>query len=220
MRLAVIPARGGSKGLPGKNIRLLHGKPLIAWSIEAAQQASKVDRIIVSTDSDSIAAVAREWGCEVLKRPAVLATDEATTISVLGHVAQEVPEAASFIVLQPTSPLRDRGLIDECIKLYEQGQYSNLATGYWCKIQEFGKHNNMRRQDYKGFFYDDGNVYVLPRHLIEQGMWYGNNICRHVIARHQNYEIDDEIDFVILEALMQRYASAGAPFLTTCRTQP
>lgn len=205
MRLAVIPARGGSKGLPGKNIRLLHGKPLIAWSIEAAQQASGVDRVVVSTDSDDIAAVAREWKCEVLKRPAELATDEATTIAVLGHVAQEVPEAMSIIVLQPTSPLRDRGLIDECIGLYGKSQYSNLATGYWCKIQEFGKHNNMRRQDYKGFFYDDGNVYILSRQLIEQGMWYGENIFRHVIARHQNYEIDDEIDFDILEALMKKY---------------
>jgi CMP-N-acetylneuraminic acid synthetase len=215
MRLAIIPARGGSKGLPGKNIRHLYGKPLIAWSIESAQLATGVDRIIVSTDSDEIALVAREWGAEVLKRPADLATDEATTIAVMGHIAAEVPEAESFIVLQPTSPLRDKGLIDECIELYEQGQYSNLATGYWCKFQEFGSHNNMRRQDYKGFFYDDGSIYILSRFLVEQGLWHGENICRHVIARHQNFEIDDELDFVIIEALMKKYASLDIPFQNT-----
>lgn len=207
MRLAVIPARGGSKGLPGKNVRLLHGKPLIAWSVESAQQATRIDRIIVSTDSEEIAAVARECGAEIIKRPGELATDDATTIAVMGHVAAEVPEAKTFVVLQPTSPLRDKGLIDECIRLYEQGQYSNLATGYWCKIREFGSHNNMRRQDYNGFFYDDGSVYILSRHLIERGLWWGSNICRHVIGRHQNYEIDDEVDFLILEALMKKYAS-------------
>jgi CMP-N-acetylneuraminic acid synthetase len=209
MRLAVIPARGGSRGVPGKNIRLLRGKPLIGWSILAAQQATSVDKIVVSTDSDSIASIAVSYGAEILKRPAELATDEATTIAVLGHVAAEIGEADTFIVLQPTSPLRDIGLIDECVKLFEQGQYSNLATGYWCKYREFGSHNNTRRQDYEGFFYDDGNIYILPRNLIEQNLWCGDRICRHVISRHQNYEIDEEIDFVILEALMDKYASAN-----------
>jgi len=209
MRLAVIPARGGSKGLPGKNILPLLGKPLIAWSIEAALDAAKVDRVIVSTDSEEIADVARRYGAEVLARPAELATDEATTIAVMTHIACEIPEATTFIVLQPTSPLRDDGLIDSCIEAYEQGDCSNLATGYWCKIQEFGTHNNMRRQDYKGFFYDDGNVYVLPRSLVMKGQWSGDNICRMVISRHQNYEIDDEVDFTVLESLMRRFKTSA-----------
>jgi CMP-N-acetylneuraminic acid synthetase len=205
MRLAVIPARGGSKGLPGKNIRPLNGKPLIAWSIEAAQNSSLVDRVLVSTDDEKIAKIAKSFGAEVLPRPALLATDEATTISVLTHVAQEIPTAGTFIVLQPTSPLRSKALIDSCLREYERGGYSNLATGYWCKMQEFGSHNNMRRQDTKGFFYDDGSVYILSRSLVEKGLWHGTNICRQVIARHESYEIDDEVDFVILEALMARY---------------
>lgn len=209
MRLAVIPARGGSKGLPGKNIRPLLDKPLIAWSIEAAQSATMVDRILVSTDSEEIADVARRFGAEVQMRPSELATDEATTIAVLTYVAAQLPEATMLIVLQPTSPLRDKGLIDTCIAAYEQGGYSNLATGYWCKFKEFGSHNNLRRQDYKGFFYDDGNVYILSRTLVEKGLWFGDNICRQVIARHQNYEIDDEIDFVILEALMHRFRASS-----------
>jgi len=204
MRLAVIPARGGSKGLPGKNIKLICGKPLIAWSIEAAAEAKEIDRVVVSTDNAEIADVARSCGAEVLIRQAELATDESTTIAVLKNIATEIQDADDFIVLQPTSPLRNKDLIDSCIQLYNQGEYSNLATGFWCKSQEFGSHNNMRRQDYKGFFYDDGNVYILTRKLVEQGKWYGKKICRYVISREQNYEIDDEIDFIILDALMRR----------------
>ncbi|TQE84033.1 acylneuraminate cytidylyltransferase family protein [Leptospira noguchii] len=207
MNLAVIPARGGSKGLPGKNIKSLCGKPLIAWSIEAAMKAKKIDRIVVSTDSEEIAAIAKEWNCTVLKRSAELATDETKTIAVLGQISKEIPEAENFILLQPTSPIRDAGLIDECVDIYKKGNFSNLATGFWCKYQEFGKHNNMRRQDYKGFFYDDGNVYVLSKKLVSNGLWFGDNICRHVISRHQNFEIDDEVDFVILEALLNNYGS-------------
>ena len=205
MHLAVIPARGGSKGLPRKNIRTFLDKPLIAWSIESALAAKKVDRVVVSTDSSEIAEVARYFGSQVLMRPVELASDEATTISVLAHIAEEVPEAQTFTVLQPTSPLRDKGLIDLCIETYEKSYCSNLATGFWCKYKEFGTHNNMRRQEYKGFFYDDGNVYILPRSLVMEGRWFGDNIFRMEISRHQNYEIDDEVDFVILEALMRRY---------------
>jgi CMP-N-acetylneuraminic acid synthetase len=205
MRLAVVPARGGSKGLPNKNIRSLLGKPLIAWSIEAAQRSKSVDRVLVSTDSQEIADVARVHGAEVQLRPSLLATDEARTIDVLSYVAANVPEAETFIVLQPTSPLRDNGLIDECMEIFRRGDYSNLATGYWCKYKEYGSHNNVRRQDVEGFFYDDGNVYILSRALVENGLWCGATPCRHVIGRHQNFEIDDELDLVILEALMRRH---------------
>ena len=209
MRVAVIPARGGSKGLPGKNIRPLAGKPLIAWSVEAAIESTLVDRVVVSTDDAEIAQVAIDFGAEVLPRPEILATDEATTISVLTYVAHQLPLADTLVVLQPTSPLRRKTLLDECIRTYEQGRYSNLATGYWCKVQEFGSHNNTRRQDYKGFFYDDGSVYILSRELVERGLWYGDSICRYITERHENYEIDDEVDFEILEALMRRYGDAS-----------
>ncbi len=205
-RLAVIPARGGSKGIPKKNILSIRGKPLIAWSIEAACASASIDKAIVSTDSDEIAAVAREFGAEVLRRPAELATDEATTIAVIQHVAACIEDAQVFVVLQPTSPLRAPGLIDECVQIFETGGYDNLATGFCCKYREFGSHDNERRQDYQGFFYDDGNVYVLARKLVEQGRWYGNKIARHVIPRPMNYEIDDAVDLVVLDALLARYA--------------
>jgi CMP-N-acetylneuraminic acid synthetase len=205
MRLAVIPARGGSKGLPGKNIRMLNGKPLIAWSIEAALESTVTDRVVVSTDSEEIGRVAEEWGCEVSVRPAELATDESTTIEVLQHLYNVIPGVESMILLQPTSPLRDTGLIDICFKIYQDGDFTNLATGYWCKYKEFGSHNNLRRQDYQGFFYDDGNIYVLSKGIIKEGIWCGTNPCKLPIERHMNYEIDDEVDFIILESLMKHY---------------
>ena len=204
MRVAVIPARGGSKGLPGKNIKIINGKPLIAWSIESALQSQKIDKVLVSTDSEEIKKVAVQWGAEVIERPAILATDEATTIAVLEHIIKVIPEIESIIVLQPTSPLRDANLIDTCIGVYEQGNFTNLATGYWCKYKEFGSHNNLRRQDYKGFFYDDGNVYILSKEIIKKGEWCGDKPCKYEIDRHMNYEIDDAIDFIILEALMKK----------------
>ena len=208
--LAVIPARGGSKGLPRKNIRVLAGKPLIAWSIEAAKASGGIDRVVVSTDDAEIGSVAAANGAEVLWRPPELATDDATTISVIRHIAREqATDAGTLVILQPTSPLRDAGLIDGCLKVYRDGGHDNLATGFWCKYQAFGSHNNMRRQDYQGFFYDDGNVYVLDRSLALAGRWFGDKIARHVIAKHQNFEIDDEVDFAVLESLMARYGAAA-----------
>ncbi len=205
MKIAVIPARGGSKGLPGKNIKLLKNKPLIAWSIECALLSKNIDRVIVSTDSDEIKKVALEFGAEVIERPAHLSTDEATTISVLEHIVHEIPNADTIIVLQPTSPLRDDNLIDKCIELYESDSYTNLATGFWCKFKEFGSHNNLRRQDYKGFFYDDGSVYILSREIIIKGLWCGEKPARFINEKYMNFEIDDEVDFLVVEALIKNY---------------
>lgn len=207
MNLAIIPARGGSKGLPKKNIKEIFGKPLIAWSIESAKKSKLIDKCIVSTDSEEIADVARNWGIEVVMRPPELATDEATTISLVQYHATIFQEANNFIVLQPTSPLRSENLIDTCIEKYVTGGYTNLATGFYCKYKEFGTHNNLRRQDYEGFFYDDGNVYVLSKKLVSQGLWFGDHICKFEIPKYQNFEIDDEIDFLILETLLSKYNS-------------
>ena len=119
--IAVVPARGGSKSVPGKNIRPLGGKPLLAWSIEVARQVSEIDRIIVSTDDAQIASVGREYGAEVYARPAHLATDEALVIDALKDLIQtlraegEAPEW--IILLEPTCPLRTADDVRDCLKL-------------------------------------------------------------------------------------------------------
>jgi N-acylneuraminate cytidylyltransferase len=202
MILGVIPARGGSKGVPRKNIRPILGKPLIAWSILAAAASREIDDFVVSTEDAEIAAVARAYGAKVIERPAALATDEATTVSVLQHVLSQ-RKADAVVVLQPTSPIRDRDLIDRCVARYKKSRPDNLATGYLCKFREYGTYDNLRRQDMKGFFYDDGNVYVLNPRLIKAGRWTGKKIERFLIEGAQNHEIDTEDDFLVVERLLE-----------------
>lgn len=200
MILCVIPARGGSKGIPGKNIKLLAGKPLIAWSIEAARKAKLVDRTVVSTDDDEIAAVARKYGAEVLKRPPELAQDKSSTLSVLLHVYGHIP-CDALVLLQPTSPIRRSGLVDECIREFQGAGAGSLATGWWCTYTEYGT-NTKPRQDIRGFFYDDGNVYVIGGGLLERGERYGANIVRKVISREEHLDIDDAFDFWMAEKIL------------------
>ena len=203
--LAFIPARGGSKGLPNKNIKNLLGKPLINYSIESAKKSNRIDHIAVSTDCDEIADIARKSGVEILHRPEAVSNDESKTIDTLNFHYEFLKDYDIIVILQPTSPLRPKDLIDECINEFLIGEYSNLVTGYYCKFQEFGSHNNMRRQDVKGFFYDDGSLYILTPSLIKKNQWSGNNTKKIVNKRQLNIEIDDEIDFLILEQLIKNY---------------
>lgn len=202
MILGVIPARGGSKGIPRKNLKLLLGKPLIAWTIEAARASRLLDRFVVSTEDSEIAAVGRRCGAEVVHRPQDLATDEASTLAVLQDVLQRVP-ADIVALLQPTSPIRDSDLIDGCITRFLESGADCLATGFICKYVEYGK-NESRRQEIPGFFYDDGNVYVIRAELIRMGNRYGGRIERMLLDREQNVEIDDEFDFWLAEQILKR----------------
>ena len=159
MILGLIPARGGSKGVPGKNIKIIHGKPLIVWSIEKGLRSKLIDKLVVSTDSEEIAQIAKEAGAEVLMRPSELATDTASTQDVMVHTLQHYP-ADTLVLLQPTSPYRSNGLIDDCINEFLQNDFDSLATGFICDYKEYGR-NTLPRQQIQGFFYDDGNVYVM-----------------------------------------------------------
>ena len=202
MILGVTPARGGSKGVPRKNVRLFCGQPLIAWTIDAARRSHLLDRYVVSTEDTEISDLARKYGAEVIPRPAELATDEATTLAVLQHVLQVIP-AGIVVLLQATSPIRDESLIDSSIQRFLETNADSLATGFLCKYVEYGK-NELRRQDISGFFYDDGNVYVIKADLIRAGDRYGKRIERMLIDREQNLEIDDEFDFWLAEQVMQK----------------
>lgn len=201
--VAIIPARGGSKGIPGKNIKQCAGKPLIAWTIESAKQCKMLNRVIVSTDDKKIAEVAKEYGAEVVDRPAELATDTATTMSALQHVLESV-EADIVVLLQCTSPVRKQGLIDYCVNRFIERKDDSLATGVLCKFYEYGA-LDQRRQDIKGFFYDDGNVYVFKADLLKKGERYGKVIDRVCIDKEQNVEIDDMFEFWLAEKILERY---------------
>ena len=200
--LGITPARGGSKGIPRKNIKEIAGKPLIAWTIEAARKSRLLDKYLVSTEDEDITGIAKKYGADILYRPAELATDEASTMSVLQHAVERIP-CDIVVLLQATSPIRHEGLIDECIKEFVDNDYDSLATGFICKYVEYGR-NGLRRQDIEGFFYDDGNIYVIKTDLIKKGDRYGRNIGRKIISRWENVEIDDEFDFWVAEHILQK----------------
>lgn len=200
MILGIIPARGGSKGIPRKNIKTIAGKPLIAWTIESALGSRLLDRVVVSTEDTEIAAVSKKYKAEVVTRPKKLATDGASTLSVLQHVLEDI-DADTVVLLQPTSPIRSEGLIDRCIKEFNKKKVNNLATGFICKYKEYGSYSQ-RRQDLQGFFYDDGNVYVLRSSLIKQGKMFTNKAGRVITTREENIEIDEDFDFWLAEQVL------------------
>ena len=207
MIIGLIPARGGSKGVPNKNIKTICGKPLIVWTIEKAKRSRLLDKVIVSTDSDAIAEIAQKAGAEILKRPDYLATDTASTQDVMVHALQSFP-AETLVLLQPTSPCRSEGLIDECILEFQERDYDSLATGWICDYKEYGK-NTLPRQQINGFFYDDGNVYVIKAENILKGDRYGIRIGHKIISRYENAEIDDEYDFWLLEQILKKQENEG-----------
>lgn len=209
MILGITPARGGSKGILRKNLKPLCGKPLIAWTFEATKASRLMNRYVVSTEDKEIAEEARRSGIEVIERPEELATDEASTLSVLQQVLTAVP-ADVLVLLQATSPIRNPDLIDRCIQRFLETRADSLATGFICKSVEYGK-NELRRQDIPGFFYDDGNVYVMRADLVRKGDRYGTRIERMLLDREQNIEIDDEFDFWLAERILEkRFRSRNA----------
>jgi len=205
--LGVIPARGGSKRIPKKNIRMIAGKPLIAWTIEAAKESKLLDYFVVSTEDPEIAAIAKQYGADVIERPPELSTDECGTWPVLQHVLSKI-DSEAVVLLQPTSPIRDRGIIDYCIRRFRETGADNVATGFICKFMEYGTYDQ-RQQDIKGFFYDDGNVYVIKSELILAGKRIGDKVERVITSREQNIEIDDEFDFWVAEQVLLRRIKEG-----------
>lgn len=222
--VAVIPARGGSKSVPGKNIRQLGGKPLIAWSIAVAQQVSEIDRIIISTDDAQIASIGRIHGAEVYPRPPHLATDEALVIDALKHLLQvlqaegEAPEWV--ILLEPTCPLRTADDVRDCLRLVAEGGYDSVAT---FKDAELNPNRAWRltdgipevfipgaipwlpRQKLPKAYQLNGAVYVFRATLLahEAKSLLVGKLGAVLMPRDRSQDIDDNIDFTIVEALIK-----------------
>ncbi len=227
--LCIIPARRGSKRLPGKNIRPLNGKPLISYGIVAAKGSHYLDRVVVSTDDEAIAAIAKEYGADVpFMRPAELASDTATTLSVLQHAVaflEEKGEIFDLIVLvQPTMPGIQTADIDaaieklfaakanSCISLCEitdrpEWIYSLNEEGRMLPYTEAAFHSqNIRSQDLPALYRINGAVYVTPRKvLMEDNKIIDKHDCVGVLMpRERSTDIDIQLDFIIAETLMQK----------------
>jgi CMP-N-acetylneuraminic acid synthetase len=222
--LGVIPARGGSKGVPGKNIRPLAGKPLVAWTIEAARDSGAISRLVVSTDDDRIADVARQYGAEVRMRAAMLAADDTPTRPVLEHVAKELEaEGDTFdaiVTLQPTSPLREpRHVAEACAQFAADPNADSLVScvvvphifnpvsvmkrgrdGY---LENFlGGDAITRRQDKPEVFARNGAaIYVTRRSRIGDFVFGGKLQC-YLMDEAHSLDIDTLYDFDAAEAMM------------------
>lgn len=221
--LAIIPARGGSKGIPRKNVRDLAGRPLIGWTIEAARRAQRVRRVVVSTDDDEIAAVATRYGAEVVRRPADLATDlassEAALLHVLTHLREQEgyrPDVVAF--LQCTSPLTRPEEIDGTVRLVADEGYDSAVTMVpfhhfvWQESDSermvgvnHDERHRLMRQEREPAYLEVGAVYALDREGFEQaGFRFFGRIGRYLIPARRALEIDEAADWTEAEAAIRR----------------
>lgn len=203
--IGVTPARGGSKEVPGKNTKEICGKPLIAWTIEAALKSKSLDEYFVLTEDKKISEIAEKYGTRVVEEPASLAQDNITILPVLQDFLKTIKAEDDDIVvlLMATSPVRDEGLIDQCVKTFLEKKADSLATGFICDLLEWGTYNEPRQQ-LKGYFHDDGNVYVHKVGLLRKGDPCGKKMEKVAISREQNFEIDDEFDFWLNEKILEK----------------
>ncbi len=221
--LAIIPARGGSKGVPRKNIRLVAGKPLIAWTIEAAKKSKYLDRIILSSEDEEIIKIAQHWNCEVpFIRPAELAQDHVTGIEPILHAIETIPEKYEYIVvLQPTCPLRIAEDIDGCIEkcIVQNGTVCVTVTKpdkspYWMysldsegKLKPIMKQKKtvLLRQQLEEVYALNGAVYAANTGwFLENKKFISDETVAYLMPKNRSLDIDTEFDLEICEILLMK----------------
>ena len=218
--LAIIPARGGSKGIPRKNVKLILNKPVLAYSIEHAKQTAAITRVVVSTDDGEIAAVAQQYGAEVVWRPADISGDGATSESALQHTLDYLEEHENYVpdlvvFLQATSPIRQPDDISNALTLLEQEDGDSLLSvclvhGFvWREekgnIQSFtyDYHNRARRQDAPIDYTENGSIYIFkPSILREQNNRLGGKILLYEMNPLDSFQIDEPNDLALIAHLL------------------
>lgn len=227
--LAVVPARGGSVGLPGKNIADVNGVPMIAWPIRAGLASRHVDTVVVSTDDAKIAAVAAEYGAEVpFTRPAELATDTATSAQVVFHALDfyrsQGRRFGYVVLLQPTCPLTDADDVDSATDLLHANRSVADAIVGVHKVEsphpdhalKFAANGLLRtyfaddfaslgrRQDTTELYYPEGTVYVSDVAVLQsEGTFYHDRTMGYIVPKWKSFDVDDLVDLVCVRAVMQ-----------------
>ncbi len=225
---ALVPARGGSKGFPGKNLAAFNGLPLVAHTVGTALEANRVDRVFVSTDCDKIQAVALDAGASSLGlRPSHLATDESEAIDVYLHFLHEFERQFdtsidAIVILQPTSPLRVPLDVDRAIELFERTEADSVVAyteskqplSWHKKIDEDGKlvpifeESKFNRQQYDRTFYPNGAIYVFKTALLRSGHYYSDESYAYVMPWERSIDIDFENDLNLARLLSSSLESS------------
>lgn len=220
--LAIIPARGGSKRVPRKNVLDLCGKPLIAYTVEAALKSKYIDKVVVSSDDEEILQISKKFGAETIKRPDILASDTATTFDAIKHAIDSLEKYEYIVLLQPTSPLRNSKHIDEAIELLKEKKASAVVSvcemehsPLWSNtlddtlsMNNFLKDEvlNKRSQDLEKYYRLNGAIYICKTELLlkEKSFFLKENIFAYIMDRKSSVDIDEEIDFKMAEFFLKQ----------------
>jgi CMP-N,N'-diacetyllegionaminic acid synthase len=221
--LAIIPARGGSKGVRHKNRRLVEGIPLIGYTLRAAKEARSLDRVVVTTDDEAIAAIARNEGVEVVVRPADIAADDSPVIEAVRHALMALAERDGFfpdaiVLLQPTSPFRLPADIDAAIALYRSGDRSPVCSVCACEdnhparmyrvegehlVSLFPDLAAVRRQDLPPIYHRNGSLYIFGSREVESGRIISDAMVPYVMPPDASVNIDTELDLLLMKAVLE-----------------
>ena len=220
--LALIPARGGSKGIPNKNIKLFNGRPLIEWSIKLALKSKLIDKVVVSSDSLKIINISKKLGAEVILRPKYISGDKATTESAIIHCIKYFKnDYEAIILLPPTSPLRKKNDIDSAIKFFYLNKLDSCFSGsklkdflIWNYDKIYKKYKSINydfknrgsRQNRKLGYVENGSIYIFkPSLIIKKNNRIGGKFDIFNMDFWQSFEIDDKDDWKLLETMHKIY---------------
>lgn len=226
--IAMVPARGGSKGLPGKNIREICGLPLLAWSVRAGRESRYVDEVMVTTDSDEIARIGKAAGANIpFLRPSVLAQDQSTSFGAIAHALDHYRTVLGkqfdyVVLLEPTSPMRTAADVDRALeRLLAQPDATAIVgvaktesqnPAFLVKVSERGfisgyeekQMKVLRRQDIPDVYFFEGSLYISEEAaLLEKKTFYHEKTIAYEVPKWMSLEIDDLDDFIMVEALMK-----------------
>jgi CMP-N,N'-diacetyllegionaminic acid synthase len=219
--LAFIPARGGSKGIPNKNIKLFNGKPLIEWTIKAALKSKLINKVVVSSDSLKILSISKKLGADVVLRPKNISGDNATTESAIKHYTKKLKDSFKIIVLlSPTSPIRKIKDIDNAVKKFKLKKLdscfsaSRLSDFLIWKLNKKKKYESINydfqnrgiRQKREPNYVENGSIYVFKNELINsKSNRLGGNIGIYLMDFWQSLELDEKKDWKLLEIIQKNY---------------
>jgi len=208
--LGIVPARAGSLGLPGKNVRPLGGRPMIAWTLEAAQRSMTLDRLVVSTDDDTVCDVATNLGVEIVRRPPNLASATASVVDAIEHALTTVGDRWDYVVLlQPTSPMRASDDIDGAVALCDRRDAPSVIgvspmpkpPGFYGRVHADGRFVRNKPADDEAVIIN-GAVYVgRPEVLLQQRTFQSEGTLVWSMPAARGWDVDTLFDFVVCEAL-------------------